>query len=267
MLKQRVITGLIIIAVLFTALFILPPIGFGLVLLLLGVLGSVEWAKMSNVFGQFGAVAIPVVVTALTALLYTFSEFAILFNVAGVLIWLLLATTLAGALKREVKTWTTVLVVIGVMPPAIFSMIDLLITDQNGAYWLAAMFVLVGLADSAAYFSGRRFGKTKLAPQISPGKTREGLIGALLAVWVAGLASGVIIWNEDFSMMLIFAIVCVICALFSVVGDLYISLQKRMYGVKDSGTLLPGHGGILDRIDSTLAVAPVFALCVKLLLT
>lgn len=126
-----------------------------------------------------------------------------------------------------------------------------------GGEMLLYMFSLVWIADIGAYFSGRRFGKNKLAPTISPGKTREGLYGGLAAnlIWISciyQLSSG---WGFG---LLEFFLISVATSLISVVGDLFESVLKREAGVKDSGKLLPGHGGVLDRIDSVIAASPVF---------
>ena len=267
MLRQRIITGFFIILLLFAALFSLPPFWFFLVLLSIGVLGSAEWAQMSNAFGRAGIVVFPIAVVAVSVVLYSYKQYAIMFNLAGVAIWLFLVASLFDTSKKSANASLTAVVAVFVISLAVFSIADLFVSIQHSALWLAGMFLLVGIADSAAYFVGRRFGRTKLAPRISPGKTKEGLIGGLLAVWVIALGSGAAIWPEDYSQMLLFAAVCLLCAIFSVVGDLYVSLQKRISGVKDSGSLLPGHGGILDRIDSALAVAPLYAVCVKTILT
>jgi phosphatidate cytidylyltransferase len=126
-----------------------------------------------------------------------------------------------------------------------------------GGELLLYLFSLVWIADSGAYFSGRRFGKHKLAPSISPGKTWEGLVGGLLAnlVWIVVVYQFGSGWNLGFAQFLIISLVT---SLISVVGDLFESILKREAGVKDSGKLLPGHGGVLDRIDSVIAAAPVF---------
>ncbi len=131
------------------------------------------------------------------------------------------------------------------------------LNEVYGAGMLLYLFSLVWIADIGAYFSGRKFGKHKLAPTISPGKTWEGLIGGLLAnlVWIFGiyqLSSG---WGLG---LLQFLLISLATSLFSVVGDLFESVLKREAGVKDSGKLLPGHGGVLDRVDSVIAAAPVF---------
>ena len=120
--------------------------------------------------------------------------------------------------------------------------------------------LVVCLADTAAYFSGRRFGRRKLAEHLSPGKTVEGVIGGLLAVLTAALAISSVLWPENPTRNIAFAVFCVVVAVFSIAGDLFVSVLKRSAGVKDSGRLLPGHGGVLDRIDSTLSAAPVYVL-------
>lgn len=128
---------------------------------------------------------------------------------------------------------------------------------EQGGWLLMYMLTLVWVADIGAYFSGKHFGKNKLAPAISPGKTREGVAGglALNALWITlvfYLSGG---WGMDYVSFLLLGLVT---AAISVVGDLYESVLKREAGVKDSGKILPGHGGVLDRIDSVIAAAPVF---------
>jgi phosphatidate cytidylyltransferase len=120
--------------------------------------------------------------------------------------------------------------------------------------------LIVWLADSGAYFAGRRFGGAKLAPAVSPGKTWAGLWGGLVVC--ALLAVGVATWR-GLPWLALLAVTCVV-TLFSVVGDLNESLAKRYAGVKDSGSLIPGHGGVLDRFDSLLAAAPILMLGVEL---
>jgi len=126
------------------------------------------------------------------------------------------------------------------------------------------MMVLIWGADTGAYFAGRAFGKRKLAPQVSPGKSWEGVAGAMGVTVVVALVGGALL---DVSGVALFGLVILslITVAFSIVGDLMESLMKRRVGVKDSGTLLPGHGGVLDRIDSLTAAAPIFALGVSLL--
>lgn len=118
---------------------------------------------------------------------------------------------------------------------------------------------MVWAADSGAYFSGRLFGKHKLAPQISPNKTVEGLLGGILTGLAVAAGFGLLngVTMAQFPSLLLVSFVAILA---SVIGDLFESLLKRHAGIKDSGSMIPGHGGVLDRIDSTLAALPVFAL-------
>ena len=128
----------------------------------------------------------------------------------------------------------------------------------NGHYWLLLALAIVWAADSGAYFAGRRFGKHKLSPTISPNKTIEGLVGGMLAAMAVALIAAPLIGTTLAQLPLV-ALVAAWTILFSVVGDLFESLLKRHVGAKDSSHLIPGHGGVLDRIDSVLAALPVFA--------
>ena len=136
-------------------------------------------------------------------------------------------------------------------------------SEPNGHRWLLTALSVVWAADSGAYFAGRQFGgrwfgSRKLAPRISPNKTLEGLLGGLAAGVVAGLGFA---WLAGLTLPQVpaFVLVAIAAVLFSVVGDLFESLLKRHVGAKDSGHLIPGHGGILDRLDGVLAALPIFA--------
>ena len=129
----------------------------------------------------------------------------------------------------------------------------------KGHLWLLTALMIVWAADTGAYFAGRKFGRHKLSPRISPNKTVEGLAGGALAGIVVGVAGGALVGTPVDRLPAI-ALVALLVVLASVVGDLFESLLKRHAGVKDSGDLIPGHGGLLDRMDSVLAALPVFAL-------
>ena len=132
-------------------------------------------------------------------------------------------------------------------------------SQPHGNRWLLVALMIVWAADSGAYFAGRKFGKTKLSPRISPNKTVEGLFGGVIAGMIVALAAAPLA-GASMKQLPYVAIVAIWTILFSVVGDLYESLLKRHVGAKDSSHLIPGHGGVLDRIDSVLAALPVFAL-------
>jgi len=130
---------------------------------------------------------------------------------------------------------------------------------EQGPVMAIAMLLVVWSADTFAYFTGKKFGKHKLAPSISPGKTIEGVVGGLIGAGLVSLIMATIVLDLNGSNVLSWLLASLVAALFSVVGDLYESRLKRQAGVKDSGNLLPGHGGILDRIDGLVAATPVFA--------
>lgn len=132
-------------------------------------------------------------------------------------------------------------------------------SEANGHRWLFVALAIVWAADSGAYFAGRHFGKRKLAPRISPNKTVEGLLGGVASGLAVALAFAPFA-GATLRQLPAVALVAIVAVLFSVVGDLFESLLKRHVGAKDSGDLIPGHGGILDRIDGVVAALPVFAL-------
>ena len=178
--------------------------------------------------------------------------------------WWVLATALVAAYQHRPERWhwlthTPILVAVGfvTLVPAWTALVALHAHAQMGVSALVILFLLIWGADTAAYFSGRCFGKHKLASRVSPGKTWEGIAGALAAGLIIGIIGA---WSMGLAPRVAapFMVLCVVTVAFSVVGDLTESLFKRQAGVKDSGTLLPGHGGLLDRVDSLTAAAPVF---------
>ena len=180
-------------------------------------------------------------------------------SLAGLALWILIAFGLLA--YRYNGNWPLLprVLMLGIGLDLLWICVHDLIylREVYGGGMLLYLFSLVWIADIGAYFSGRKFGKHKLAPTISPGKTWEGLVGGLLAnlVWIVSiyqLSSG---WGLG---LLQFLLISLAASLISVVGDLFESILKREAGVKDSGKLLPGHGGVLDRVDSVIAAAPIF---------
>lgn len=269
MLRDRVLTALILIGVLLGALFLLPPLGWAVFgsILLFGA--AWEWAGLAGCAGAsrvlYGGLltlvglgcAIAVASGSPAALWGTYLAAAV-FWIVGAPLWL-------RAYPR--KPPAVLLLVIGalVLLAAYFALVQL---REAHPVILLLFLATVWLADIAAYFSGRRFGGRKLAPGISPGKTWAGAYGAFVAtavyaaLWIVLLPGFVPAGLHD-GVLWMFAAIAGLTAI-SIVGDLFESTLKRQAGVKDSGHLLPGHGGVLDRIDALLPVLPLAALLVSL---
>jgi phosphatidate cytidylyltransferase len=166
-----------------------------------------------------------------------------------------ISTDRATGLQRLLRGLAGVLVTL----PAWAALVLLHGRPADGPYVILYLLVLVWLADSGAFFAGRRWGRRKLAPVISPGKTREGVYGAMVVCTIYAVAVG--LYHGDTSRQVTgLVMVSLLTVMFSIVGDLLESLMKRQAGIKDSSNLIPGHGGVLDRIDSLTAAAPVFFL-------
>lgn len=263
MLTQRVVTALLLLPLLLAAIWWLPSAVLYAVLSLAALIAAWEWAALAGYADLRGRlVYVLVAAAALTASWWLRDHWLVLLALATGW-WLVAVRWLWGypANFQRRKPTSTELAVVGllIVVPAIAAM-SMLHQGSDGPLRLLFVFFLIFAADTGAYFAGRRFGRHKLAVAISPGKTVEGALGgaALAAVWalVAGL------WLFDLhgaALALLLGLSMLVVAA-SIVGDLTESLFKRSAGVKDSGQLLPGHGGLLDRIDGVLAAAPVMAI-------
>lgn len=260
MLKQRIITALVLLPFALGGFFLLDGALFALFIGAVVSLGAWEWARLAGLTAQVQRVAFAVLVAALLLGLYLVPVLAPWVLLCA-LIWWALATALVLGYPASSRYW------VGLPAKLIIGLLILLPAWQGlvlfkqwpEANWLIlAVMVLVWGADIGAYFSGRRFGKRKLAPQVSPGKSWEGVFGGLLATLL--ICVGVAIYRDwSFASLLLGLLGTALVVLISVVGDLTESMFKRQAGVKDSSNLLPGHGGVLDRIDSLTAAIPVFA--------
>jgi phosphatidate cytidylyltransferase len=252
-LKQRVITALIAVAVLLLVLFVLPQAVAQIVVALLILAGAWEWSGFLGSQSTAVRAAYVIFIAVLMGLVTWLAPQlnGPLFKVAlawwvCALVWALFYPTpipavvrwLAGALV--LLPLYTALVMLYVSSPAV----------------LLGVLLIVWAADTGAFVAGKLFGRVKLAPAISPGKTWEGVIGGLLTVAVLA-AAGAWLFDARVGVLVPF---CLAIACASIIGDLTVSMFKRTSGLKDSGTIFPGHGGILDRVDSVAAAAPLFAL-------
>jgi phosphatidate cytidylyltransferase len=269
MLKQRVITATVLLALFLSALFLLPAMGWAALTALMVLQGASEWSRLAKLPGAAAnaywwlTLAIiggiiwldtshPLAQPALHFVIYAIST---LLWVIVVPAWLIAGWKVRQPLLMALTGWA-------VLIPTGLAMMDLRAANP---WWLLAVMGLVWVADIAAYFAGRKFGKNKLAPGISPGKTWEGVAGALLAVTAYALlvawASGLFTAFHLLPGLLLASWWWVGLA---VIGDLFESAVKRQAGVKDSGELLPGHGGLLDRIDALTSTLPLAALAMML---
>lgn len=257
MLKARIVTALCLVAGFLAVLFLLPPRAAGVVFALFAALAAWEWAGLMRAPAR-GRIAYGLLAFGLCLLFWTRPEdgFPLLWGL-GTLFWLGFAPLW---LRLQ---WSTACATLGLVLilPAWAAAVAL---HQRSPWLLLAVMALIWVADIVAYFSGRAFGRHKLAPSISPGKTWEGVAGALIGGLVYGLVVAPflpVVQNLERSVL---AGCLVFLTGLSIVGDLFESLAKRQAGVKDSSQLLPGHGGILDRIDSQLPTLPLVALGIHL---
>ena len=259
MLLQRILTAIpLATAIIWIILFQTSQVFFWLTMVITA-LAAYEWAKLAGL-QTAGQIIYTLVMCAIPwAIINHAGEFAQYYIYAGVVWWFFVSFYLIRMHPKPASKEVSPLKLLAgmlVIPAAMLAM-NAVHARHDGPEWLLFGLVLVWVADTGAYFSGKRFGKNKLAPAISPGKTREGLTGGVVAVClytaVAAYYFGLDITSTAYLLLL-----AVILTLVSVAGDLYESVLKREHGVKDSGAILPGHGGALDRIDSVLAAMPVF---------
>jgi len=275
MLKTRILTALVLIPAVLAALFLLSPLAWALATLALIGVAAYEWARLTGFAApRWAAVVGGALVIGLVLLFSPLAGFArgwpnaVVGAVCGVaaLFWILVAPRWVIARWPTQRRLAMLLLGWVVLVGAWVALVDL----QARSPWLVlAAMAIVWIADTAAYFSGRAFGRHKLAPLVSPGKTWEGVYGAWIAVALYALALVPYASEAGFRgpvsapAIALWVVFAVLLASVSVVGDLFESLLKRHAGVKDSGTLLPGHGGILDRTDALLAAMPIAALAAQ----
>ncbi len=260
MLIQRITSGLILAAfILFVVIYFRSP-WLALALGMIYVPAAREWSRLTSLPSssiRWGYVAVTVVFS-ISLWFVRDTGFATLWLLAAVLVWMLVLILLANYKQEEGQSprWQKMLGLLGLL---LLTAAWLAFVKLHAIHyaWLLYIMILCGVADSMAFFAGKRFGRVKLAPELSPGKTREGMLGGLIGVLFFALGFG-LWWGFSTPQLVSFMLLSFLTGLVSVEGDLFESLMKREVGVKDSGWILPGHGGMLDRFDSHIAAAPVF---------
>ncbi|MBE9526716.1 MAG: phosphatidate cytidylyltransferase [Proteobacteria bacterium] len=278
MLLQRILTALVLAAVAIAAIFLLPTLYFFLFIAIIVLIGAWEWTALSEINKTSGKLAfllfliIPMLGVAfwtqILELISQLLEWPAVKEYSGALEWLVIGPVLFWVmmmmlirkvpevlLKIEIKKGLTVFIGWFILFSAWMFLVKLRAFYGSEAvmYFLA----LIWIADIAAFFTGKKFGKDKLAPEISPGKTIQGMYGAILSAIICAVLLA-LYYGYPFMIATDFAFLSVLTVLISIYGDLFFSLVKRKNKVKDSGSILPGHGGVLDRIDSVVAAAPFY---------
>lgn len=263
----RILSALVMGVAAISAIFFMPPTAFNLIVFIIFLGGLWEWRKLCAANYQvfaFSVVVMAIIYIAYTAGLMAPNHQAILLAI-GVLYWLFKTATLPSTLRlgKSLSLFE------GAISLVLAWLAIVMLRDHFGVHSLMLALLMVWSADTFAYFGGKRFGSTKLAPNISPGKTREGVAsGVIMAMLVATCYSHFLVAPlSSLSQMLLLLVITILVTLISVVGDLSESKLKRAAGMKDSGDLIPGHGGILDRIDGVMAGTVVYAFYALLMRT
>jgi phosphatidate cytidylyltransferase len=267
-LLARVFTSIVLIGSLLVGIFMLPQWLWGLTLIFPIVIVALEYSRLFD-WNQKLRVGFVLTVVSLCLTPFLISDqfnqlvrhMATVISWVAVLFWMILVPFLIRYRFRTKSYIFNVVIGMLIIVPAWFAMVGL----QTVPYALLGVLVGVWLVDIAGYFVGRKFGKIKLLPSVSPGKTREGALGGLIGVCVYGLGLSLIV-DSRFSIAywILFGIIVIAFTTVAVLGDLFESYLKRSRGVKDSGSILPGHGGMLDRVDSMTALLPFSYLVIQM---
>ncbi len=271
MLIKRVITALVLLPLLIGAIWYLPPAQLYLVFCLAGLIAAWEWAGLMPLASRANSQRLLFVAVAAIsmALVWLARDFAVLACLGASAWWLFSLHLLRGYPENfeRHRPGVPAMYLIGLLLLVPTMLALWMLRDMpNGAWRVFFLFFLIFASDTGAYLAGKNFGRRKLAPAVSPGKTIEGMLGGMLLCALWGACAGpLIFWLSTPGEIVMLVMLCLIVAAFSVAGDLIESLFKRTAGVKDSGGILPGHGGMLDRVDSILAGAPILALGLSVL--
>ncbi len=262
--RARVLTAVLLAPLVMVGVLLLPTLWLALLMAGFVAMAAWEWSGLAGFDGQAARAGfVALVLLCLTSLWLAGANKLDLFILAVAALWWLVLLARLALIKRidQPSQMEPVLLLLGllVLVSPWLALVHLHHLPADGPVVALCLLMLIWIADTAAYFGGRRFGRERLSALLSPGKTWAGVYAGLVAAVVWGAL--VAVWlGLGATQALLFILICELAAVVSVVGDLFESLLKRRRGIKDAGSLLPGHGGMLDRIDSLTAAAPIFAL-------
>lgn len=261
--RKRVLTAAVLVAVLLAVLLWLPARATVGALTIVVLAGAWEWSAFLRLTQTWHRALYVAAVAATLPIVWFFTrdEDGLKLVLQIAVIWWVVALGWVVFAPRLVSSWAAGIAGVLALVPAWLALSRLRLDFPDGAEWVLFALVLVQVADIGAFFVGRRFGRRRLAPNVSPGKTWEGVIGGVVASAIVAVIGGAYFGAP----LLLFLPLCFAAVAFSIVGDLTESLLKRFAGLKDSGRLFPGHGGVMDRIDSVTGAAPVLFLGLLLL--
>jgi phosphatidate cytidylyltransferase len=258
----RTISAMVMLSIALIAMFFK---GWEILIILMIAIGIFEFLSLNNIKSTIAKIAIVALLLIIFPYILVISIFALPVGLALIILvglfWLknIFLVVFYPRYPPKINTFFAIINSIWYFLPTAVALIFLNNENQN---YLILLLLIVWGADSFAYFAGRAFGKNKLAPKVSAGKTLEGALGGIFGVVIVTLIWMYLTNNSNW----MFILIAIIAAIFSIVGDLFESIYKREAKVKDSGSILPGHGGVLDRIDGLLAATPIFMMLVIFLL-
>lgn len=261
MLKYRIVTSLILLTFILLCICLLPMSWFSILMGVIVVYGGWEWFALAGIKNSYVRGSYVVLLSVILWIVYYLPIFWVLISTLIVWLWVIAAVVCyALDITPLGLQYPAVKIILGffALVPCWLA-VTTLREDIDGLAWLIFGLLLVAAMDTGSYVAGRLWGKHKLTIRVSPNKTWEGLGGGFVLILLIALVTGML-FRFSLYQLSILTLLALVTGFFAVIGDLVESMLKRQAGIKDSGRLLPGHGGILDRIDGLIVALPIFAL-------